>query len=143
VKCVSHHRSPNVYIYRKTHTADQVGHSRASRWVASLQKTRNACRVSNTLDCKLACASNPARNLVEKQRTNSRSITDIALLAGPASVDQADGAACSTIGQLIVCAAAVLALGNSVLLGSQFTDEEFVDREGFCVRDWGRRSEST
>lgn len=102
LKYVSYRRSLNGYIDCKTHAADQVGHRRASCWVASLQETRDACGVSDTLDRKLACASNSARNLVEEQRTNSRSITDVALLAGSASVDQADGTACSTIGLSLI-----------------------------------------
>jgi len=143
LKHVSYRRSPDGYIDCKTHAADQVGHRRASRWVASLQETRDACGVSDTLDCKLASTSDSARNLVKEQRTNSRSITDVALLAGSTSVDQADRAACSTIGQLVVGAAAILALGNSVLLRCQFADQKLVDRERFCVRDRGWRSEST
>lgn len=117
----------------RTYGADKVGHSSTSRRVTTLQEPTNARRVRNTLNSKAAGTSNPASNLVEKQRADSSSVSNVALLSGTAGVDHADGAACGAVGELVVAAAAVLALGESVFLGTEVAGEKLIDREGFCI----------
>jgi hypothetical protein len=121
-----------------TYGADEVGHSGASGGITTLQEPSNTCGICNTLDRELTCSTNAAGDLVEEQGADSCSIADVALLASATGVDHADGTACGTVGELIIAAAAVLTLGESVLLGTKVAGQKLLDGEGFCVCS-GRR----
>ena len=88
---------------------DQVSHRGRTRSIAASQETRNASRVGDSLDSKLACSTEPRGKVVEEQGAYSAAVTDVACLAGTAGVDDRDSTAGSTIGELVVCAAGELA----------------------------------
>jgi hypothetical protein len=117
-----------------TYRADQIGHGRASCRITTVQEPRHTRRVRNTLDSKLARATNKAGNLVEEQRTYSRCIADVALLGSSTGVDQANRAAGGAVRELVIGAAAVLAFREGVVLEGE-TARDFGDGVGFGVGD--------
>lgn len=124
-----------------TYRADQVRHCRAPCCISALQKPEHTRRISHALNSQLTCAANPARNLVEEQRSYGSGVADIALLRGAARVDDADGAAGGAIGELIVGAAGVLAFGKGVGFGGEGGAQEFRDRKGFGIGGGSRGGE--
>lgn len=97
-----------------THSADQIRHRRAPRRISTCQKPTHARRIRNALNSQLTRSAHFAGQLVEEQRAHCCCVAYIALLRGAAGVDDADGAAGGTVGELIVAAAGVLAFGEDV-----------------------------
>lgn len=126
----------------RTYSADQVGHGRASRWIAALQESGHVRWVRDTLDGETARPSNSASKLVEKQGTDGCGVANIALLPGPTGVDHADRTAGGAVSELVVGSAAVLALREGVVLQGQPAGD-FGDGEGLRVGDRSGSCEGT
>lgn len=120
-----------------TYAADEVGHRGAACRITTGQEATDAGGVRNALDGELAGAADTAGDLVEEQRANGGGVANVACLRGAAGVDDADRAAGGAVGELVVRAAAVLALGDGVLL-ERNTAGGFRDGEGLWVGDGGR-----
>lgn len=120
-----------------TYAADEVGHRGAACRITTGQEATDAGGVRNALDGELAGAADTAGDLVEEQRANGGGVANVACLRGAAGVDDADRAAGGAVGELVVRAAAVLALGDGVLL-ERNTTGGFRDGEGLWVGDGGR-----
>lgn len=108
---------PRLCSMLRTHAADEICHGGATSCISTLEEANHVCRVSHTLNSKLACSSDTASDLVEEQRAYGCGVADVALLSGSARVDDADGTAGGpAVGELVVGAAAVLALREGVIL---------------------------
>ena len=114
--------------------ADQVGHRSGATGISTCQETCHVCGVGDSLNSELRGATNARSKVVEEERPNSLGITNVALLAGSASVDHLQArlgkdqhmkkgvsyaywSTSSAIGQLIVAAGGVLALLERCVLG--------------------------
>lgn len=95
---------------------DQIEHGRSTISITSSQEATNARRVCYALDSQAAGSTQSAGKSVEESRPFTVGRSDITLLSGAAGIDDSNGTASSTISQLVVGVAAVLALGQCDLL---------------------------
>ncbi len=124
-----------------THGGDEVGHGGAARCVTTSKETSDIGCVGDTLDSNTRCTTLAAGDLVEEQGPNSLGVANVTLLSGSPGVDHADGAAGGTVSELVVSAAAVLALRNGVGLEGE-TAWNLRHRKGLSIgsRRWGCES---